>query len=287
MQITANGITLDVETHGDADNPALVLIRGLGSQRIHWAPQLIAGFTGAGFHVVTFDNRDVGGSQRFPDTPAEADAIAAALEAGETPAFAYTLDDMARDVTGLMDALGIAQAHVFGISMGGAITQRLLLDHAARLRTATVVMSAARLGQRDTIGRVLVRDMDRAAFIDAAVETDRAWGSPGFPAPEDWTRDIAARAWDRGAEAAGVNRQVLAIMGSEDRSGDLARVTTPTLVIHGRDDALIPWEAGHDIATRIPKAEWELIDGMGHIITPSLAPVIAARVSRFITEAGA
>ncbi len=283
MQIKANGIRLEYAEFGPADAPALVLIRGLGSQMIHWPDALIDGFAAEGFRVITFDNRDAGLSARcpVPGVTGDAEEIVAELQAGRRPKAAYKLEDMARDVIGLMDALAIGRAHVFGVSMGGRIAQALTIDHRDRLLTATIVMSAARFAG-DRVKALLAGHQDREAFIEAAVEGDRNWGSPGFPQPEDVTRAQAALAFDRGAEADGVNRQALALLASGDRRSALSAVTTRCLVIHGADDALIPVEAGREIADLIPGAELDVIDGMGHVITPALAPIIVRRVAGFI-----
>ena len=285
MQITANGIQLEYEEFGSRDGPPLILIRGLGSQMIHWPDELMAGFAARGYRVVIFDNRDAGLSQRCPapgvDTDAE--AIIAAFRAGRVPEPAYTLNDMAADVTGLMDALAIDRAHVFGISMGGGITQVLAIRHADRLLSATIVMSRARFAGTVTQA-VLARPRDRATFIENAVVEDRAWGSPGFPMTEDEVRAKAALALSRGADPDGVNRQVLALLSGGDRRAALGGVDLPCLVIHGADDTLVPPEAGRELAALIPGAELEVIDGMGHVITPALAPVIVERVDRFIRE---
>lgn len=284
MRIEANGIHLEVEEHGDPGNPALILIRGLGSQIVHWAPELITGFVAAGYRIVTFDNRDVGLSDRCPAPGAEgdADAVLADICAGRVPRPAYGLPDMACDVIGLMDTLGIDRAHVFGISMGGTIVQLLACDHADRLLTASIVMASARLRDLDLGARLLSRPTDLAGFIDGALAGDREWGSPGFPATENYLRAQAERAYERGAEAEGVNRQLVAILNAPDRRNALRRVTLPCLVIHGEEDTLILPEEGREIAALIPEAELEVIQGMGHVITPALAPLIVARVVRFI-----
>lgn len=284
MRIEANGICLEVEEHGDPGNPALILIRGLGSQIVHWAPELITGFVAAGYRVVTFDNRDVGLSDRCPAPGAEgdADAILADIRAGRVPRPAYGLPDMARDVIGLMDTLGIDRAHVFGISMGGAIVQILACDQASRLHSATIVMSSARLRSLDLGERLLSRPVDRTGYVDGALAGDREWGSPGYPASDAYLRAQAERAYDRGADAEGVNRQLVAILNAPDRRDALRRVTLTCLVIHGEDDTLILPEEGREIAALIPEAELEVIQGMGHVITPALSPLIVARMVRFI-----
>ena len=284
MQITANGITIEVEEHGSKDGVPLVLIRGLGSQLIHWPREFIEGFAARGFRVVIFDNRDVGLSARCPapGVDGQADTILAALARGERPQAAYGLDDMVRDTLGVMDALGIDRAHVFGISMGGGIAQILAMDHAERLLSACIVMTRAAFTGQGSIDQLLSRDAGREGYIAAAMEGDRAWGSPGFPAPDSYFRDLAERAYERGAEAPGVNRQLLAILNAPDRRADLARVDLPCFVIHGADDALIPPEAGEEIAALIPDARLKIIPGMGHVITPALAPLLVGLVAGFV-----
>jgi len=284
MQITANGIALEVEQHGPHDGPALILIRGLGTQLIHWPDALVQGFAARGYRTVIFDNRDTGLSARWSDAgiSADADDILAAIKVGRLPPAAYTLSDMAGDVIGLMDALDIVRADVFGISMGGAIAQILAIEHAARLRTAVIVMSAGAMKNPALLPQLLVRDMGRADFQRAWVQGHADWGSPGYPMPEADIAAEAGRAWDRGADAAGVNRQALAIAHAPDRRDALKRVQLPCLVFHGADDTLIPPDFGFEIATLIPDAALRIIPGMGHVITPALAPIIVDMTDRFL-----
>ena len=286
MQIEANGITLDHAQTGPADGVPLVLIRGLGSQRIHWPEAFLDGLAARGFRVISFDNRDIGESQRCPapGVEARAEAILAEVAAGRVPQAAYTLEDMARDVIGLMDALGIARAHVFGMSMGGGIAQILALDHAPRLLSATIVMSRASFSGQGALDQLLARPLDRAAFIATELRLDAIWGSPGYPIPEAALRDLAGRAHDRGADPEGVNRQLLAVIHSGERRDRLGGVALPCLVIHGADDALIGPEHGEEIAGLIPEAELQIIEGMGHTITPALSPLLVGMLADFITR---
>lgn len=296
MQIKANGITLEVQTHGDASNPALILIRGLGTQMVHWPENLITGFAAAGFYVITFDNRDVGLSQRFEDTgvAADADEIIARAAAGEVLEPAYSLADMAQDVIGLLDALDIEKAHIFGISMGGVIAQLLAIHHAERLLSDTIVMTACRpLAERgeaaQLIGQLVAReDASQDAAEDALLAEYALWGSPGYPASEAFIRAQARAAYLRGGpKAKGINRQLLSTIGAEDRRPALAKVDLPVCVIHGLDDTLIPHELGAEIAAHIKGSAYHPIKGMGHIITPLLAPEIVRIVSAFIRERAA
>ncbi len=291
MQITANGIQIEVEDHGPREGVPLVLIRGLGSQLIHWPTEFVQGLTAAGFRVVLFDNRDVGLSQRCPKegVPSQADEITAqALAEGAVPA-AYRLDDMAADVVGVMDALGIAKAHVFGMSMGGAIVQLLCMDHAERLLSASIVMATSRpfserRGNAEWLATLLAHQVDRDSFLENAVAEYAFWGSPAYPMTEAEVRAQAALAYDRAFDPEGVNRQVLAVIASVDRRQDLTRVTVPCQVIHGENDTLIPPEAGAEIAGLIPQCDHHLIEGMGHVITPKQAPMLVALMQDFVAR---
>lgn len=294
MQIDANGITLEVEDHGPADGVPLILVRGQGSQMAHWPAALIDGFVAAGFRTVIFDNRDVGLSQRCgkPGVPADADAILERLQRGKLLEPPYLIGDMAQDVTGLMDALGIARAHVFGISMGGMITQQIMLDAPERLLSAIIVMSSCRpniaaeesdlSAMVERAERLLVRPRSREEYLDDQVREHAMWGSPGYPMPEADIRAMGAIAYDRGVDADGMNRQIVALAGAPDRRPGLAETDLPCLVIHGENDALLPLDHGQEIADAVPGSRFLPVAGMGHIITPALAPLIVDAVSGFV-----
>lgn len=289
MQVTANGLSMEVETHGPKDGPAVVMIRGLGSQLIHWPAGLYQGLAALGFYVILMDNRDVGLSQRCPDpkVPDTAEEILARLAQGEVVPCAYTLNDMAADVAGVLDALGVAKAHVLGISMGGAIAQILCLDHADRVLSATFVMTAARLMRdpaqaENILPALLATPCARDAYVANFLHEDTMWGSPGYPMTEAALRKQAELAYDRGVDAGGINRQALAVLHAQDRRVALAHVALPCQVIHGAQDRLIPPEAGAELAGVIPHCDHHVIDGMGHVITPKLAPMVVDLVQDFI-----
>lgn len=296
LNVKANGITLAVEDTGPRDAPPLILIRGQGSQMAHWPRALIEGFVAAGFRVIAFDNRDVGLSQRCPaaDVPADADSILARVQSGQRLPSAYGLDDMARDVTGLMDTLGIERAHVFGISLGGMVTQQLMIDAPRRLLSATIVMSSCRpanerfegsdLSMTDLIESLLSRDLTRDAYVAAQIEEHAMWGSPGYPMAQTEIEAMANLAYDRGVDAEGKNRQILAAASAPDRRPGLARTGVKTLVIHGEDDTLLTLDMGQEIAKVIPNSTFHAVAGMGHIITPALAPVIVEMVREFHSD---
>ncbi|MBL4766643.1 MAG: alpha/beta hydrolase [Rhodobacteraceae bacterium] len=289
MQISANGIFLEYEEYGTRNATPLILIRGLGTQLIHWPREFVSGFLEAGFRVIIFDNRGVGKSQRIQRDGVCSDAatILDRVEQGGEIVAPFALDDMARDVVGLMDALGIKQAHCFGISMGGAIMQALAIDHADRLLSATFVMTSCRPlfsgpAGAALLSRILVYPETLKQYQDSHVAGDALFGSPGYPTTEAALRAEAAIAYDRGADADGINSQALSIIHAPDRRPGLRNVTLPSLIIHGVQDTLIPVDLGAEIAAHIPDSEFYAIEGMGHVITPLLSPQIVEIVTGFI-----
>jgi len=286
MQIKANGILLEVEEYGPKDGIPLMLVRGLGSSLIHWPKNLVQGFADLGYRAVIYDNRDAGLSQRFPmqDHPSDAESLRKIIvEGGELPV-PYTLNDHAKDCVGLMDVLGIKRAHLFAISMGGGIAQAFATLFADRLLSATLVMTSARLRDVTLFAGMLAKRRARADYIETMVAEDKIWGSPGYPMTEAQIREQAADAYDRGYDPEAYNRQILGIAAADDRVERLNKLVLPCFVIHGAEDTLVPPEAGRDLANMIPGAQLEIIQGMGHTITPLLAPKIVAMVHEFITR---
>ncbi|MFD0916048.1 alpha/beta fold hydrolase [Pseudahrensia aquimaris] len=286
-QINANGISLEVEEQGPTHGEPLILIRGLGTQLVYWPDAFLDGLAEVGCRVITFDNRDVGKSQRCPKEGVVDDAmgIIERFHDGKPLDAAYTLDDMALDVVGLMDALGIDSAHIFGISMGGGIAQLLAINQPQRCRSVTIVMSAARFSVGSAIEKLLAWPCTRDQFAEALIAMEKEWGSPGYPMDDETVRDIAHRAYDRGYDPNGINRHALATSQSPDHSQRLKEISLPCTVIHGSDDTLIPPIAGAEIASLIPDCPFHQIDGMGHTITAALTPVIVPLVAQTMARA--
>jgi pimeloyl-ACP methyl ester carboxylesterase len=288
MQVKANGIFLEVEEYGPSDGPPLILIRGLGTTLAHWPMEFVAGFAERGYRTIIFDNRDVGLSERCPQDAisSKAEDILERVTAGEDIIAPYTLSDMALDTIGLMDALGIEKTHIFGISMGGGIAQLLAVDHADRLLSDTIVMTSAGFNNTAILPLLLSYPMTRPEAADALVKEYSEWGSPGYPLDEASIRAHAGRLWDRNHDPEGINRQAIATVTAPPRRDALKSVDLPCFVIHGKDDALVPVDAGKEIGALIPNAEMFLVEGMGHIITPKLAPILLDRVDDFIRRRG-
>jgi pimeloyl-ACP methyl ester carboxylesterase len=283
----ANGIELEYDTFGDAGDPALLLVMGLGAQMILWREDFCEALAARGHRVIRFDNRDVGLSTRFahagaPDLVA---TMTAALR-GEAIDAPYRLSDMAADAAGLLDALEIEAAHVVGTSMGGMIAQTLAIEHPARVRTLTSIMSTT--GER-TLPPAKPEAMavlmtpaptEREAAIEHGVRVYSTIGSPGYPPDEAELRALLARAFDRGVDPEGVARQLVAILASGSRRDALGSVRAPALVIHGLADPLVPVEGGRDTAACIPGAELMEIEGMGHDLPRALWPTFVDAIAK-------
>jgi pimeloyl-ACP methyl ester carboxylesterase len=269
--VRANGIQIEYDTFGDRSSPPLLLIGGYGLQMIGWDEELCRQWAKKGLYVIRFDNRDVGLSTKFEEAGVP-DAMAAMMARmkGEKVNAPYTLDDMADDAVGLLDALGIEKAHICGMSMGGAIAQTVAIRHPSRVRSMTQVYATTGNPQlplpKPEIMALLVTPPpeEREAFVDHTVKSYRTFAGPGFAFDEEWHRKYAGQCYDRAFYPAGLARQYVAIVAHGNRKPALASVKAPTLVIHGADDPLVPVAGGKDSAEPIPGAQLMIIEGMGH-----------------------
>jgi len=288
----SNGLRIAYDTFGDAASPALLLIAGNGAQTLFWDAEFCGLLRVAGFFVIRFDNRDAGLSTKFdaagvPDVMAE---IQAAM-AGKPVNSAYSLNDMADDAVGLLDALNIEKAHICGASMGGMIAQAVAYRHPDRVLSLTSIMSNTGSphlpqGKPEAIAAVVEPPPeDREAYIAHNMAVWRKIWSPGFPFEEARARDFLEKSYDRSYCPQGMARQNMAVLACGDRSAALPAITAPTLVIHGADDPLIPVEAGKETARLIPGAELLIIDGMGHDMPKPTWKDIAAAIARHARKA--
>jgi pimeloyl-ACP methyl ester carboxylesterase len=274
MKLKANGLNIDVAVTEPAqpNGQTVLLIMGLGMQRIAWPDAFVQSVADAGYRVVTHDNRDIGLSDGFEaaGTPNIAWAVLRA-KLGFPVKPTYTLADMARDSIGVLDALGIERAHALGVSMGGMIAQRLAIDAPQRLVSMTSVMStsgAPRLPkpQPQVVRKLLSKPdgKDTEALVRHYVSFFKLIGSPSFPMDEAATAERIRRGVERSFRPTGTIRQLMAIAADRDRWRELAHVKTPTLVVHGSADPLVPMGCGKDTAARIPGARFVGVEGMGH-----------------------
>lgn len=284
VRISANGITLEVEDTGPADRPAVVLVMGLGMQLVAWPPEFIEALHGAGFRVVRFDNRDIGLSDKLDHLGVPNLVWEGLKHRMGLPVHApYTVHDMAADTLGVMDALGIGQAHLVGVSMGGMVAQRVALAAPARVRSLTSVMSSSGArylpGPKAHVLQTLLsrpKGYGEKALVEHYLKLFRAIGSPGFPLDEHEMRQRILAGVRRNFHPSGTARQMAAIAADTRRADELPRIKAPTLVVHGRDDPLVPFACGQDTARRISGAKLVAVDGMGHDLPPGVVDHVLA-----------
>jgi pimeloyl-ACP methyl ester carboxylesterase len=276
LPIHVNGIEIEFVTEGDPADPALLLVMGLGGQLTAWPQGFVDGLRDHGFFVIRFDNRDCGLSTKFDVVPDLTAAVTAWFSGESAPAPPYRVEDMADDAAALLTALGIQRAHVVGVSMGGMITQALVINHPELLLSACSIMSTT--GDWSTgvptaeALTALLRPVaeDRGEAIEASLAGSLAIGSPRYPTDEAVLRARAAAAYDRSYCPEGTARQIVAILASPDRTVELQGVRVPFLVVHGEDDPLLPVGGGQATAAAVPGSKLLTIPGMGHDLPEAL-----------------
>jgi pimeloyl-ACP methyl ester carboxylesterase len=288
----ANGIELCYEIFGAANAEPMVLIMGLAAQMIHWDDEFCRELASRGFRVIRFDNRDVGKSTRLTGGKPLTAVELLKLRFLRMPVAApYKLRDMADDVIGLMDALGIESAHIVGASMGGMIAQELVINYPQRVRSLTSIMSTTgdpRLPQATPEAMAILiapPPKSKQEYLERFAQTWRVLRAGSFPVDEARDRERAEKNFERGLNPAGVVRQLRAILASGSRKARLASVTIPTLVIHGTVDPLVRPEGGKDTAASIPGARLLMIEGMGHALPVSMWPQIIGAIAAHAHQA--
>jgi pimeloyl-ACP methyl ester carboxylesterase len=259
-------IELCYETFGDPSDPPVLLVMGLATQMLGWPDEFCEQLAGRGFHVVRFDNRDIGRSTHMKE---RAPTIGQTILRPKKVA-AYRLGDMADDANALLRELGLAPAHVVGASMGGMIAQSLAARHPGSVRSLVSIMSTT--GRR-WVGQPAARIYPllarrpaggRDAIVERTLKVFKAIGSTGMEQDTGTLRDIAMRSYDRDHDQAGPARQLAAIIASGDRTREVRRIKAPTLVIHGTADKMVAPSGGRATARAIPGAKLMRIEGMGH-----------------------
>ena len=265
---TGGDVNLCFDAFGEPASPTMLLLMGMGFQLVHWPETFCRQLAAEGFGVVRFDNRDAGRSTHLPGRR-------------------YSLEDMADDAVGLLDALEVNSAHVVGASLGGMIAQTVAIRHPRRTRSLASLMSTT--GSRGVGGTswwVLRQLLSRPPrneqeAIERRVRMFSAIGSQGFEQDVEELRRVTALAIARDPDArAGRRRQHRAVRGTGDRTEALRRIAVPTVVIHGTDDRMCHPSGGRATAAAVPGARLELIRGMGHDLPPGAWP----RLIRALTD---
>lgn len=276
--VHANGIDLFYEDFGDPADPAILLVMGLGTQGIAWPDAFVERLVATGYRVIRYDNRDIGRSTHLDGARAISPirALIAARFGWSFPV-AYTLTDMAADAIALLDALDIDRAHIVGASMGGMIAQLVASRWPERVITLTSIMSSSGArglpGARPEVQKLLLRrpvkNLTRDAAVRLGVEVQTAISYADPARAPDAFAELAGRSYDNGFNPLGTRRQLLAIVADGSRVDRLAKVSVPTLIVHGVADPLVPFAHAEDLVTRIPGARLEPIREMAHDLPPS------------------
>jgi pimeloyl-ACP methyl ester carboxylesterase len=293
--VNANGLSLAYERFGSPKNEAILLIAGTNSQLTSWPTSLCEYLARRGYQVIRFDNRDVGLSTQFtraglPDWT----AIEQALQAHQSPPLPYTLDDMANDAAGLLGALGINQAHVVGASMGGMIAQRVAYQHPERVLTLVSLMAGGGktgfpvVAQPEALAGIPAPGppADTAAYIRREVKSLLALSGAATPMDSLRVQQVVVGDVRRAYHPDGWHRQGAAALAGyyAGRERQLQTIRVPTLVIHGSADPLVLPAAGRDVASHVPNAQFVLLDGMGHALTPAFTTQVAELILRNVAK---
>jgi pimeloyl-ACP methyl ester carboxylesterase len=293
MKLQANGLQIEVEDTGGEGRPVALLIMGLGMQLVGWPQPFVQGLVDAGFRVVRHDNRDIGLSQGF-DHAGTGNIVWESIRQrlGLQVRSAYTLQDMARDSLGVLDALGIKHAHVIGASMGGMIAQHLAADAPDRVTSLVSIMSSSGArglpGPRSDVAAMLLRRPlggGEAELVAHSVKLLRLIQSPAYPQSTEELSERLTFSMRRAYRPAGMFRQMLAIGADSRRPEVLPRIKCPTLVLHGEADALVPMVCGQDTAKRIPGSKFISIPGMGHDLPPEVCAILVNHIAPFLHAA--
>ena len=285
--LTANGISLTYEDHGNPSSPPVLLIMGLGGQLAMWSDELIDNLVAGGYRVITFDNRDIGLShQHTGEAPPKIVRQIILRRLGIKLKTPYTLLNMAQDTIGLIDGLELERVHLVGISMGGMIAQHVCALAPEKVRTLTGIMTTTgnpKLPRpnADVMKAMLRRGPQpktRDDIIAASVSVFETIGTPGENQNTNGMRDRIAKSYDRNHNPKSVARQMAAIAHAGDFRSFTRQIKAPTLVLHGSADPLVPIEGGRDVARIVPGAKMKVIDGMGHDVPPRFLPQITAHM---------
>lgn len=282
-------IELAYDVFGERGRP-LVLIMGIGAQRLFWDPMFCQMLVDAGFQVVRFDHRDIGQSTHLDATTPKPWPLLARRLLGAHVDAPYSLSSMAEDVVGLIAALGWRDAHVVGASLGGMVGQHLAIEHPEHVRSLTAIMTtpgARRFVPKPFALRALFTPVPKTA-AEAGEHAARLFaqiGSSAWPVDRARLNQLGAEAFARGSNPRGFLRQFAAVLASGDRSAALPRVHVPTLVVHGSRDPMFPIAAGRSLARRVANATWLPIAGMGHDLPAPLWPTLVAAIARHAAKA--
>jgi len=272
--------SIEYATTGDKNAPALVLIMGTAAPLTMWDDEFCEGLANQRFRVVRFDYRDTGRSTSTPGPmPSSIPEVMAAFAEGKLKP-SYRLEDLAGDVVGLLDVLGIEQAHLLGLSQGGGVAQLAAIRAPTRVRALTLLACSTASPdvpppRPESMAMMLgPLPTDRQSFVDWNLLIYTQTGAK-FPPPDvDWIRRRAEQTWDQGWTAAGFLRHLLAVISATNRKPLLASVRAPTWIVNGDADPIFGVEAAQQLQNAIPRARLTIVPGMGHDLPPAFWPFV-------------
>jgi pimeloyl-ACP methyl ester carboxylesterase len=285
LKVRSNGLEFEVEVNGDQNAPAVLLTMGLGMQLVSWPDAFVQALVKAGYRVIRYDNRDIGLSSHL-DHLGSPNMVWQLLKSkmGLTVNAPYSLQDMAKDALGILDALSISQAHIVGVSMGGMISQRIAFTALKRTLSLTSIMSTSGApglpaARPEVVRAMLSRPKSQRLedIVSRSVDLFRRIGSPDYPQDAQYP-DRLKMAVERAYHPEGMLRQLLAIAADTKRHQFLSEVKCKTLVIHGKADPLVPIACGQDTANRIEGSRFVAVAGMGHDLPPGVTKQLAQLV---------
>jgi len=291
--LTANNLRICYSEYGDKNKPAILLIMGLATQMIAWSDEFCQSLADGGYRVIRYDNRDIGLSEKITNRKlASIPKMMIRRWLGLKLKVPYTLHDMADDGIGILDALKIEKAHFVGASMGGMIAQLIVANYPNRSLSLTSIMSSSgnpKLPRASSkVNKVLFqrpKTQNENDVVNHSIKIWRTIESPDYPTSDELLKTKILESFRRSYYPRGLTNQLAAIIENGDRSKFLRKITVPTLVIHGKADALVPIECGIDTAKTIENSEFKLIEGMGHDLPVELVPRLVDMIIQHIDSA--
>ncbi|KAG5500485.1 hypothetical protein JKF63_03579 [Porcisia hertigi] len=285
---TGKRVTICYNTFGDPSHPCLLLVQGLSASLLAYPLRFVQHFVDQGYYVIRYDNRDTGLSTSFDEfgTPAPIRlGLPRWMSIGER--LSYNLQDIMEDGIGLLTALNIRHAHIFGMSMGGMIVQLMAIHHPERVLSLNIFCSHA--GGADTVSpgllhyaRLLVKP--RSNSIEDRVE-HMVWlfnylGQGTYKKEREEVQIFVTGTYNRSGNFNdnGKWRQAAAVLRAPSRANGLSKLKCPTLIIHGTKDPLIPVANGYRLAELVPNAKLVIFPRLGHDLPLALLKTIADEV---------
>ena len=289
-----DGVEIFYVDYGPIENEPILLVQGLGGQLTFWPDELITVLQDNGYRPIVYDNRDVGLSEDFKDY-GKPNFIWNYVKfyLGLPLKSAYSLADMGSDGIAILNELNIEKTHILAQSMGGMISQRMVADNKNRFKSYVLIASMARTPDLKTAPKGELRRLieDRSfgnqtldGEVERSIKIFKILASPSTEIDEEKFRKEVIKNFNRSSNTEGFSRQLIAILADKDRYDEVQTISTPTLVIHGKLDPLIPYEEGKKTADLMPNSEFLGVDFMSHLIDKPVLDYIETPMVKFLDK---